>query len=101
MGSQTLASLDLRRLGSMLRAARERHSGRLTVRELAGITGIAESVVTSYETGARQPTLLNLWKLATVLGLDMNEVRRRTLIFAEQPSEDPPEDDVPDDGGAV
>lgn len=78
------AALDQKELGRILRSAREAHGDRgLTVRELALVTGIAEAVVTSYETGARQPTLLNLWKLSTVLSIDLNELRRRTMVLAD------------------
>lgn len=97
MASST-AFLDQKKLGQIIRDARDAHGGRgLTVRELAAVTGITEAVITSYETGARQPTLLNLWKLATVLSIDLNALRTSTMALSspdEHHRKDAPESSV-------
>ena len=77
-----MMDVDLRHLGALLREAREAH-GRgtgFTVRELSLLAGVTEAAITSYESGARQPSLRNLWRLATALGIDLNHLRRQTLV---------------------
>jgi len=83
-----MLDIDLRALGLLLREAREAFGvGTLTVRELSMMTGVKESVITSYESGVRQPSLRNLWRIVTALGMDLNELRRQTLVHSADSDE--------------
>ncbi|HVA42482.1 MAG TPA: helix-turn-helix transcriptional regulator [Acidimicrobiales bacterium] len=52
--------------GELLRSARRRAG--LTQSELATRTGIAQSVISAYESGRREPSVAALRRLATALG---------------------------------
>jgi transcriptional regulator with XRE-family HTH domain len=88
-----MMDVDLRQLGVLLRRARESHgTNGMQPGELAIVTGISEAALASYERGDRQVTVRNLWRIAAVLGLDLNELRRATLVHRgadEEPLEDP------------
>lgn len=92
--------VDLRQLGVLLREAREDHGfDGLSIRELAIVTGISESALTSYERGDRQLTVRNLWRLSAVLGLDLNDLRKVTLFH--RGVEEEPLDDLDDEGAPM
>lgn len=57
------------RAGDLLRASRERAG--LTQRELADRAGVAQSVISAYESGRRQPSLPMLARLVQATGHDL------------------------------
>ncbi|MGH8968626.1 MAG: helix-turn-helix domain-containing protein [Actinomycetes bacterium] len=61
--------------GSLLREARRR--ARLSQVELARRASVAQSVVSAYESGARQPSLPTLARLVSATGLDLDVRVRR------------------------
>lgn len=61
--------VDSSTTGDLLRAARERAG--LTQRELAERAGVAQSVVSAYESGRRQPALPTLARLVEASGHDL------------------------------
>jgi uncharacterized protein len=62
--------------GALLREARRR--ARLSQVELARRAGVAQSVVSAYESGSRQPSLPTLARLVTASGLDLDVRVRRS-----------------------
>ncbi len=65
------------RAGSLLREARGR--ARLSQAELAKRAGVAQSVISAYESSARQPSLPTLQRLVAATGLELEvRVRART-----------------------
>lgn len=66
--TQTMSSKIIREL------VEERHRQRMTQQEMANITGIQQSSLARFETGARIPTLTVLQKYAAALGKEV-EIR--------------------------
>ena len=62
--------------GSLLREARRR--AHLSQVELAHRAGVTQSVVSAYESGARQPSLPTLTRLVAATGLDLDVRVRRS-----------------------
>ena len=62
--------------GSLLREARRR--AHLSQVELARRAGVAQSVVSAYESGTRQPSLPTLTRLVAATGLDLDVRVRRS-----------------------
>ena len=66
---------DTRKAGSLLRDARRR--ARLSQAELGHRAGVAQSVVSAYESAARQPSLPTLARLVAATGMELRvEVAR-------------------------
>ena len=66
-----------KRSGSLLREARSKAG--LSQAELARRAGVTQSVVSAYESAARQPSLAMLDRLVSATGLELEiQVRRRT-----------------------
>jgi Fic family protein len=57
---------------SLIKAGREKKG--LLIRELAGILGIDAALVSKFESGARKPTKVQVYKIAQVLDLDADEL---------------------------
>ena len=77
--------MDVGRSGSLLREARQRAG--LSQTELARRAGVTQSVVSAYESSARQPSLRMLDRLvaATGLELDVSVRSRRTASRRQRP----------------
>lgn len=70
-------------LANELKQARSAHgTGDMSLRELSALTDIAPSTISDYENGRRYPSVGNLFTLARVLGIDLNEVARRYLAYS-------------------
>lgn len=65
-------NLDSKEIGAAMRCAREKRG--LTVAELAERAEIAVNTVRLYEAGRFFPGLWNLWHLADVLGVALDEL---------------------------
>lgn len=52
----------------------ERKKKGLSQRDLAYKTGLTQQVISSFESGSRRPTLLNLIKYLMGLGIDINKI---------------------------
>jgi transcriptional regulator with XRE-family HTH domain len=57
---------------SLIKAGREKKG--LLISELAGILGIDAALVSKFESGARKPTKVQVYKIAQVLDLDADEL---------------------------
>ena len=57
---------------SLIKAGREKKG--ILIRELAGILGIDAALVSKFESGARKPTKVQVYKIAQVLDLDADEL---------------------------
>src|SRR2546425_6959315 len=67
--------------GSLLREAR-RQAG-ISQAELARRAGVTQSVVSAYESGARQPSLPTLERLVKATGLELDITVRRPRSISE------------------
>ncbi len=50
----------------------------LTQEQLAQLLGVTQGTIAHWESGARTPTLMNMVKIADVLGVSLDEVLGRT-----------------------
>jgi Fic family protein len=57
---------------SLIKAGREKKG--LLIRELASVLGVDAALVSKYESGARKPTKVQVYKIAQVLDLDADEL---------------------------
>lgn len=64
--------LDLKRLGTQIRALRE--SNNMSQRELAHKLGVSYGLISLWESGDRQPLLDNLVRLANVFSVSVTEL---------------------------
>ena len=77
-------------MGNMIRTARKQKH--MTMKELGRMTGLAESTISGYETGKRQPDNTTLVQIADILGVTVDYLLGRDNLTEAGKEKAPSED---------